>query len=91
MKAKLADEQYKLLQSQDKLASAKETLNNLLGRDINTPFQRGERNRRCRRLKTTSRTAQALALAQNPKVKEAEITVRQADNARRASQVAILA
>ena len=39
MKAKLADEQYKLLQYQDKLASAKETLNNLLGRDINTQFR----------------------------------------------------
>ncbi len=38
VKAKLADEQYKLLQYQDKLASAKESLNNLLGRDINTQF-----------------------------------------------------
>ena len=29
--------EFKLLQYQDKLASAKETLNNLMGRDINTP------------------------------------------------------
>ena len=45
VKAKLADEKYKLLQAQDKLASAKETLNNLLGRDINTQFTRAESDR----------------------------------------------
>src|SRR5215469_4431757 len=36
VKAKLAQEQYKLLQSQDQLQTAKETLNSLLGRDIDT-------------------------------------------------------
>ena len=82
VKARLAQEQYKLLQYEDKLQSAKESLNNLLGRDINTRF-------RAVNLTELSATeedltaAQATALAQNPKVKEAEITVKQADNARR--------
>jgi outer membrane protein len=82
VKAKLADEQYKLLQAQDKLATAKETLNNLLGRDINTPLTALNPTE----LSPTEGNlpaAQVLALAQNPKVKEAEITVQQADNARR--------
>jgi len=89
VKAKLADEQYKLLQAQDKLATAKETLNNLLGRDLNTPLTA---------LNPTELSpeednlpaAQALALAQNPKVKEAEITVQQADNARRQTKAQYL-
>jgi len=82
VKAKLAEEEYKLLQYQDKLASAKETLNNLLGRDINTQFSAVNPTE----LSSTEENlpaAQALALAQHPKVKEAEITVKQADNARR--------
>ena len=40
VKTKLAQERLELLQAQDKLQSAKETLNNLLGRDINVDFQR---------------------------------------------------
>ncbi len=82
VKARLAQEQYKLLQYEDKLQSAKESLNNLLGRDINTRF----RAVNVTELSATEEdltAAQATALAQNPKVKEAEITVKQADNARR--------
>jgi outer membrane protein TolC len=82
VKAKLADEQYKLLQLQDKLASAKETLNNLLGRDINTQFT-ALNPTELSPVEDNLPAAQALALAQNPKVKEAEITVQQADNAKR--------
>jgi outer membrane protein len=82
VKAKLADEEYKLLQYQDKLASAKENLNNLLGRDINTQF-RAVNVTTLSPVEEDLPAAQATALAQNPKVKEAEITVRQADNARR--------
>jgi outer membrane protein TolC len=82
VKTKLADEQFKLLQAQDKLASTKETLNNLLGRDINTPFSAVNPTELSPEEENLSQ-AQALALAQNPKVKEAEITVKQADNARR--------
>ncbi len=82
VKAKLADEQYKLLQYQDKLQSAKENLNNLLGRDINTQFHALDATT----LSPTEenlQAAQAQALAQQPKVKEAEIAVQQANNARR--------
>ena len=82
VKARLAQEQYKLLQYEDKLQSAKESLNNLLGRDINTRF----RAVNVTELSATEEdlaAAQATALDQNPKVKEAEITVKQADNARR--------
>jgi outer membrane protein len=82
VKAKLADEQYKLLQAQDKLAIAKETLNNLLGRDINTQFT-ALNPIELSPVEENLPAAQALALAQHPKVKEAEITVQQADNARR--------
>ena len=81
VKARLAQEQYKLLQYEDKLQSAKELLNNLLGRDINTRF----RAVNVTELSPTEEdltSAQATALAQNPEVKEAEITVKQADNAR---------
>lgn len=82
VKAKLAQEQYKLLESQDQLQTAKETLNNLLGRDINTPF----RAINVAELSSTEdnlAAAQALALEQQPKIKEAELTVKQAENARR--------
>ena len=89
VKVKLADEQYKLLQYQDKLASAKETLNNLLGRDINTPF-RAENVTTLSAVEESLPTAQATALAQNPKVKEAEITVQQADNAKRQAKAQYL-
>ena len=82
VKAKLADERYKLLQLQDKLASAKETLNNLLGRDINTQFTAANPTE-LSPLEDNLPAAQAQALSQNPKVKEAEITVKQADNARK--------
>lgn len=82
VKAKLAQENFKLLQAEDKLATAKETLNNLMGRDLNTAFHAVNATD----LSPTEWDlpgAQAKALAQNPKVREAEITVEQADNARR--------
>jgi len=82
VKAKLADEGFKLLQAQDKLASTKETLNNLLGRDINVQFSAVNPTELSPEEENLPQ-AQALALSQNPKVKEAELTVKQADNARR--------
>ena len=82
VKAKLADEEFKLLQIQDKLATQKEALNNLLGRDINTRF-RAVNPTELSPVEQDLPAAQALALAKNPKVKEAEVTVKQADNARR--------
>ncbi len=89
VKAKLADERYKLLQLQDKLATAKETLNNLLGRDINTQFT-ALNPTELSPAEDNLPSAQTLALAQNPKVKEAEITVEQADNARRQTKAQYL-
>lgn len=81
VKARLAQEQLTLLKLQDKEQTAKETLNDLLGRDINTPFTTAA----VAPISSTEENlveAQARALAQNPQVKEAEITVKQADNAR---------
>lgn len=82
VKAKLAQEQYRLLQAQDKLVTAKETLNNLMGRDINTDFHAVNVTELSPDEENLP-AAQAKALQQNPKMKEAEISVRQAENARR--------
>ena len=81
VKAKLAHEQLNLLKAQDKLQTAKETLNDLLGREIKTKFHTAavapvtpaEEN---------LELAETRALEQNPKVAEAAIEVRQATNAR---------
>ena len=81
VKAKLAHEQLNLLKAQDKLQTAKETLNDLLGREIKTKFHTAavapvtpaEEN---------LELAETKALEQNPKVAEAAIEVRQATNAR---------
>ncbi len=45
IKAKLAQERLSLLKLQDKLATAKDTLNNLMGRDYSYPVQHGARRR----------------------------------------------
>jgi len=89
VKAKLADQQYKLLQAQDKLATAKETLNSLLGRDINTPLTALNPTELSPKEENLA-AAQTLALTQNPKVKEGELTVQQADNARRQTKAQYL-
>jgi len=81
VKTKLAQEQLALLKLQDKQETAKETLNDLLGRDINTHFQTAAvAPVSVDELDLVS--AQAKALENNPKMKEGEITVKQADNAR---------
>ncbi len=85
VKAKLVDAKYKLLQYQDKLLSAKESLNNLMGRDINIPFHALNATE-LSPVEQDLPAAQAKALAQHPKIKEAELTVKQADNARRFSK-----
>jgi len=81
VKTKLAQEQLSLLKLQDKEQTAKETLNDLLGRDINTPFHTAA-VAPISPDEVDLASAQAKALEQNPHVKEAEITVKQADNAR---------
>ena len=82
VRAKLADEKLKLLQAQDKLQTAKESLNNLLGRDINIDF-RAEEDKQLSGPEQDLKVAQDTALAQNPTVKEAEIKIDQADIVRR--------
>ncbi len=82
VKAKLAEERLKLLQAQDKLQSAKETLNDLMGRDINDTFTVTE-DKQLSDTEQDLKAAQATALAENPKIKEAEITIEQADTVRR--------
>jgi len=82
VKAKLADEQLKLLQAEDKLQTAKETLNDLLGRDINIDFRAAE-DKELSPTEQDLKAAQATALAKNPKIKEAEIQIQQADTVRR--------
>jgi outer membrane protein TolC len=82
VKTKLAQERLELLQDQDKLQTAKETLNNLLGRDITIDFQVTE-DKELSPVETDLKAAQAIAVAQNPNIKEAEIKILQADTVRR--------
>lgn len=82
VKAKLAQEQYKVLQLQDTLQTQKEQLNNLLARDIRTPF-RVEQVPAASPEEIDLTLAQQTALAQRPEIKEAQITVKQAEYDRR--------
>jgi outer membrane protein TolC len=82
VKAKLAQSQYQVVQLGDTLTTQKEYLNNLLGRDLDTPF-------RTQQLPPISpeemdlTLARQTSLAQRPEVKEAQIDVRRADYDRR--------
>jgi outer membrane protein len=80
--AKLADQRLQLLQAQDKLQTAKETLNNLLGRDLEIDFSVSE-DKTLSPIEQDLKVAQQTALSKNPTVKEAEIKIDQADNVRR--------
>lgn len=82
VKAKLAQERLQLMQDQDKLQTAKETLNNLLGRDLAIDFRATE-DKELSPVEGDLKAAQTIALEQNPTVKEAEIKIQQADNVRR--------
>lgn len=82
VKAKFANEKFKLLELQDTLESRKEYLNLLLGRDIRTEF-------RAEPLPATSfeeidlKLAQGRALAQRTEIRQAELNMRQAEYDRR--------
>ena len=82
VKAKLAQEKFQLLQAQDKLQTAKESLNNLLGREITIDFSVSE-DKDLSSKEQDLKAAQDIALAKNPTVKEAEIKIQQADTIRR--------
>jgi outer membrane protein TolC len=79
IQAKLAQEKLSLLKLQNKQATAKETLNNLMGRDIHTPFQVASAAELAP-AEDNLPTAESTALEQNSDIKEAEITIKQAQN-----------
>ena len=79
IKTKLAQEQLSLLELQDKLATAKDTLNNLMGRDIHTPFRTAPAAE-LSPAEDNLPTAESKALEQNSDIQEAAITIKQAEN-----------
>jgi outer membrane protein TolC len=79
VQARLAGEKLSLLKLQDKLATAEDTLNNLMGRDIHTPFRTAPAAA-LSPAEDNLPLAESTALAQNSEIKESEITVKQAEN-----------
>jgi outer membrane protein len=82
VKAKFAEEKYRLVQLRNTLDSRKEYLNHLLGRDIRTDF-RTEQVPAASFEEIDLKMAQGRALAQRPEIREAELNVRQAAYDRR--------
>lgn len=82
VKTRLAKAEYEALSAANKLASLKEQLNNLLGRDIRTEFEVSPAPAP-EWLEDDLSTAQQRALAQRPEVKEARLKVRQSELDRR--------
>jgi outer membrane protein len=82
VKAKFANEKYKLVQLRNTLDSRKEYLNNLLGRDIRTDFET-EKVPVASFEEVDLRLAQSRALEQRPEIKQAELSMRQAQFDRR--------
>jgi len=82
VKAKLAHEQYTLVQLRNTLNSRKEYLNDLLGRDIRTEFS-VEQIPAASFEEIELKMAQERALARRPEIKQAELNVRQAEYSRR--------
>ena len=81
VKSRLADEQLKLLKAQDKLETAKESLNDLMGRELETPFRTAALSSVSAQEESLD-AARATALQNNPQVAEAAIDVKKATNAR---------
>src|SRR3974390_2065813 len=79
IQAKLSQEKLSLLKLQDKQSTAKETLNNLMGRDIHTLFQMAPAAE-LSPAEDNLPTAEAKALEQNSDIQEAEITIKQTEN-----------
>ncbi len=82
VKAKIAQEEYNNLMLRDSLASQKEQLNDLLGRDIRTDLAVAEVSE-ATIFETNLDAAQAQALSARPELREARLTVRQAELSRR--------
>ena len=79
VQAKLAGEKLSLLKLQDKLATTQDQLNNLMGRDIHTPFGLAPAAA-LSGAEDNLPLAESTALAQNSDIKESEITIKQAEN-----------
>jgi outer membrane protein len=82
VKAKLAHEQYTLVQLRNTVNTRKEYLNDLLGRDIRTEF-RTEQVPAASFEEVELKVAQERALAQRSELKQAELNVRRAEYDRR--------
>ena len=82
VKAKIAQEEYNNLMLRDSLASQKEQLNDLLGRDIRTDFSVAEVPE-ATIIEASLDAAQAQALSARPELAEARLTVQQAELNRR--------
>jgi outer membrane protein len=82
VKAKLANEEYTLVQLSNTLDTRKEYLNDLLGRDVRTEFHT-EQVPAASFEEVDLKVAQERALGSRPEVKQAEISVRQAEYSRR--------
>jgi len=82
VKAKFANEKYKLIQLRNTLDSRKEYLNNLLGRDIRTDFET-EKLPAASFEEVDLKLAQSRALEQRPEIKQVEFSMRQAEYDRR--------
>jgi outer membrane protein len=82
VKAKLAHEQYSIVQLQNTLDTRKEYLNDLLGRDVRTEFT-VEQVPAASFEEIELKMAQDKALSLRPEIKQAELTVTQAEYSRR--------
>src|SRR6202020_1592073 len=84
-KAKLAQAGYQIVQLHDTLATQKEQLNELLGRDLDIAF-RTEAVPPITAAEMDLKTARQTALEERPEVKEAEIDTRRAEYDRKLSK-----
>src|SRR5580704_3039829 len=84
-KAKLAQSRYQVVQLRDTLQTQKEQLNELLARDLDTPF-RTEQVPPITPSEMDLKTARRTALQQRPEVKEAEIDTQRAEYDRKLSR-----
>jgi outer membrane protein len=89
VKAKLAQAQYQVAELNDTLQTQKEKLNDLLGRDIDTPF-RTQPVAPLTSEELDLRLARQTALKQRPEIKEAEIDTHRAEYDRRIAKSAYI-
>ncbi len=82
VKTRLAKAELQALTHKNDLADVKEQLNNLMGRDITTPFNVIQVPPRTD-YEVDLEAAQALALAQRPEIKESQLKLRYAEHNRR--------